>query len=155
MKLGSITPPKGSTRGKKRLGAGHGSGWGKTCGKGHKGQKSRSGGRIRPGFEGGQTPLQQRLSKLGGFRNPFRVEYQVVNLDDLARKELSAEITPEILKEAGLIRSANRPVKILGRGEITGALRVHAHAVSASASEKISQAGGNVEILSNSTPETD
>ena len=144
MKLGNISPPKGATSKKKRLGIGVGSGTGKTAGKGHKGQKSRSGAKHKAWFEGGQMPLHQRLPKVG-FNNPFRVTYQIVNLDDLAGKELSGEITPEVLKSAGLIASTKKPVKILGRGEISSPLQVVVQAVSASAAEKIIAAGGSVD----------
>jgi len=143
MKLGNLSPPKGATSKKKRLGIGPGSGTGKTAGKGHKGQRSRSGSKLKAWFEGGQMPLQQRLPKVG-FNNPFKVTYQIVNLDDLASKELSGEITPDVLKAAGLISSAKRPVKVLGRGEISAALQVQVQAVSASAAEKIVAAGGSV-----------
>lgn len=144
MKLGDLAPPKGAVKKRKRLGAGPGSGTGKTAGKGHKGQKSRSGAKHRAWFEGGQMPLQQRLPKVG-FNNAFGTVYQVVNLDDIARKELSGDITPEVLKEAGLISSKVRPVKILGRGDVSQALQVKVDAVSASAAEKIVNAGGQVE----------
>lgn len=143
MKLGNISPPKGATSKKKRLGIGPGSGTGKTAGKGHKGQRSRSGSKRRAWFEGGQMPLQQRLPKVG-FNNPFRVIYQIVNLDDLAGKKLSGEITPEVLKSAGLIDSTKKPVKILGRGEVSLPLQVAVQAISASAAEKIIAAGGSV-----------
>ncbi len=145
MQLEEITPPAGAVKRRKRLGCGPGSGHGKTCGKGHKGQKARSGAKDRAWFEGGQMPLQRRLPKIG-FNSPFKVVYQVVNLDDLAR--LSGQITPEVLKQFGLIRSLKRPVKVLGRGEVSEALQVNVHAVSASASRKIVQAGGSVEIIS-------
>ncbi len=145
MKLGTLAPPKGATKKRKRLGIGPGSGTGKTAGRGHKGQKARSGGKVRAGFEGGQMPLVQRLPKVG-FTNPFRKEYQVVNLDDLVRKELSGEITTAVLKKAGLIASVNHRVKILGRGNVSAVLQVKVDAVSASAAEKIAQAGGSVEI---------
>jgi large subunit ribosomal protein L15 len=144
MKLGTIAPPKGGTKKRKRLGIGPGSGTGKTAGKGHKGQKARSGAKHRAWFEGGQMPLHQRLPKVG-FNNPFGTVYQVVNLSDLSRKELSGEITPAVLKAAGLISSANRPVKILGQGDVSTALQVKVQAVSASAAEKIVKAGGSVE----------
>lgn len=145
MKLGNLAPPKGATKKKKRLGIGPGSGTGKTAGRGHKGQKARSGGKIRAGFEGGQMPLQRRLPKVG-FNNVFRTVYQIVNLEDLTRKSLSGEISPAVLKKAGLISSVNRPVKILGRGDISMALQVVVDAVSASAAEKIAKAGGSVDI---------
>ena len=154
MKLGEIAPPKGAVKKRKRLGCGHGSGHGKTCGKGHKGQKSRSGGGVRPGFEGGQMPLQMRLPKVG-FNSPFKSVYQVVNLDDIARRGLSGEITPEVLKKAGLIRSSARPVKVLGRGDVDGVLQVKVQAVSASASDKIARAGGSVEIVSKAASQTE
>lgn len=144
MKLGNLAPPKGAVKKSKRLGIGVGSGNGKTAGKGHKGQKSRSGAKHRAWFEGGQMPLQQRLPKVG-FNNPFGTVYQVVNLDDLARKELSGEITPSILKQAGLISSKTRPVKILGRGDVSQVLQVKVQAISASAADKIVKAGGQVE----------
>lgn len=146
MKLGNLAPPKGAVKKSKRLGIGPGSGTGKTSGKGHKGQKSRSGAKHRAWFEGGQMPLQQRLPKVG-FNNPFGTVYQVVNLDDLARKELSGEITPSVLKEAGLISSKERPVKILGRGDVSQALQIKVQAISASAAEKIVKAGGQVETV--------
>ena len=142
-KLSQIRPPKGSVRRRKRLGCGPGSGKGKTCGKGHKGQRSRSGSKIKPWFEGGQMPLQRRLPKFG-FNRPQKVVYQVVNLDDIARRELAGEITTEVLKKAGLVRSTRLPVKILGRGEVSAALTVKVDAVSASAAEKIGKAGGSV-----------
>ena len=145
MKLGNLTPPKGATKKKKRLGIGPGSGTGKTAGRGHKGQKARSGGKIRAGFEGGQMPLQRRLPKVG-FNNVFRTVYQIVNLEDIARKSLSGEISSAILKKAGLVSSVNRPVKILGRGDISMVLQVKVDAVSASAAEKIVKAGGSVDI---------
>ena len=148
MKLGDIRAPKGAKRKRKRLGCGVGSGKGKTSGKGHKGQKSRSGAKISAGFEGGQMPIQMRLPKIGGTK-PFRkVVYQVVNLSDLARRGISGDVGPEMLRELRLIRSVRRPVKVLGRGEATGALIVRAHAFSASASEKIKQAGGSTEVIS-------
>ena len=147
MKLGTISPPKGAVKNRKRLGSGVGSGQGKTSGKGHKGQKSRSGAKTRPWFEGGQMPLQRRLPKIG-FRNPNKVAFQPVNLDDISKKGLFGEVTLEVLKKAGLIRSLKKPVKVLGRGEVSGELQIKVHAVSATASEKITKAGGVVEIIS-------
>ena len=141
-RLESIRRPKGVKRSSKRLGRGPGSGVGKTAGRGHKGQKSRSGGSTKPWFEGGQMPLQRRLPKRG-FRPYKRVEYQVVNVRDLERVE-GEEATPETLKSAGLIRSLRRPVKILGEGKITRALNVTAHAFSQTARAKIEKAGGSV-----------
>jgi large subunit ribosomal protein L15 len=143
MKLHDLSPAKGSKKDKKRVGRGPGSGLGKTAGRGHKGQRSRSGYSRRPGFEGGQMPLVRRLPKRG-FTNIFRKEFAVVNLADLA--ELEGEITPELLAETGRVRRG-RMVKVLGDGEITRALTVKAHAFSASAREKIEAAGGTVEEI--------
>lgn len=142
MDLSNIKPPKGANRTKKRLGIGPGSGVGKTGGKGHKGQNARSGGGVKPWFEGGQMPLQMRLPKVGF--NSTRPENQVVNLKDLTRKGIKGTVTPDTLKEAGLIGSASRPVKILGVGEITEAVQLSGVAVSKSAAEKIAAAGGSV-----------
>ena len=143
MKLSSIKAPKGSRRKKKRLGMGPGSGTGKTSGKGHKGQNSRSGGGVKPWFEGGQMPLQMRLPKIGF--NSTSPDNQVLNVSDLARKELSGEVTIEVLKKSGLISSLNKPVKILGVGDLTHSLQVQEGIkVSASAFEKIVRAGGSV-----------
>jgi large subunit ribosomal protein L15 len=146
MELNTIKPPKGATRKRKRLGAGPGSGKGKTSGKGHKGQKSRSGAKIRPWFEGGQMPLQRRLPKVG-FTSRNRVEYQIVNLDQIASRSLTGDVTPDALRGAGLIRSLKKPVKVLGRGEIAGAIQLSTHAVSASARDKIAAAGGSVTLI--------
>ncbi len=143
MKLHDLTPAKGSKKDKKRVGRGPGSGLGKTAGRGHKGQRSRSGYSRRPGFEGGQMPLVRRVPKRG-FTNIFRVEFAVVNLGDLA--EMEGEITPESLAAAGRVRRG-RPVKVLGDGEIGRAMTIKAHAFSASAREKIEAAGGTVEEI--------
>ncbi len=149
IKLHNLKPEKGAKKEPKRLGRGHGSGLGKTSGRGQKGQKSRSGwkGGTRPGFEGGQTPLYMRFPKRGFSNAPFRVEYEIVNLRDLeARFSDGDTVDPESLKEAGLVRR-NRPVKILGDGEITKKLTVKAHKFSASAKEKIGAAGGVCEEI--------
>ncbi len=149
IKLHNLKPEKGAKKEPKRLGRGHGSGLGKTSGRGQKGQKSRSGwkGGTRPGFEGGQTPLYMRFPKRGFSNAPFRVEYEIVNLRDLeARFSDGDTVDPESLKEAGLVRR-NRPVKILGDGEITKKLTVKAHKFSASAKEKIVAAGGVCEEI--------
>ncbi|NIR42481.1 MAG: 50S ribosomal protein L15 [Gemmatimonadetes bacterium] len=138
--LESLKRPKGSKKSAKRVGRGPGSGVGKTAGRGHKGQKARAGGSLKPWFEGGQMPLQRRLPKRG-FRPYKRTEYQVVNVRDLGRVE-GDEVTPEALKQAGLIGSLRRPVKILGEGELDRALQVTAHAFSRTAREKIEGAGG-------------
>jgi len=143
MKLHELSPAKGSKRSRKRIGRGPGSGTGKTAGRGHKGQKSRSGYSRRLGFEGGQMPLIRRVPKRG-FTNIFQTRYQVVNLSSLA--ELSGEVTPEVLVEKGLVRSGHM-VKVLGDGEISTALTIKAHKFSASAQAKIEAAGGTCEVL--------
>ncbi len=144
MKLHDLSPAKGSRRSPKRLGRGPGSGTGKTAGKGHKGQKSRSGYSRRLGFEGGQMPLIRRVPKRG-FTNIFRKEVAVVNLRDLS--DFEGEITPDLLAEKGLVREG-LPVKILGDGEIASVLAVKAHHFSRSARAKIEAAGGSCEELS-------
>jgi large subunit ribosomal protein L15 len=148
MPLNNLRPPKGMKHAKKRIGRGHGSGNGKTAGAGHKGQKSRSGYKFKRGFEGGQMPLHRRVPKRG-FHNPFRVEYQVVNLDMLALKfDAGTVVTPELLREKGLIASGGRlKIKVLGRGEVGKALTIHAHKFSGKAAEKIAAAGGATEQL--------
>jgi len=130
----------------KRLGRGAATGQGGTSGKGHKGQKARAGKKIRLGFEGGQMPLIRRVPKFGFF-NPFRTSYSVVNLSDIAAKALEGEITPEVLKNAGLVKGASVRVKVLGDGDITKAMTIKAHKFSKSAREKIEKAGGTVEEL--------
>ena len=141
MKLHELSPPSGSTRPKRRVGRGIGGKGGKTAGRGHKGQGARD--TVPAGFEGGQLPLMQRIPKLRGFKNPFRVEYTPVNLDALSEVE-GDEITPAVLVSAGLARPGAL-VKILGRGQIGRPLRVSAHAFSASAEAAITAAGGSVE----------
>jgi large subunit ribosomal protein L15 len=142
--LSTLRPPKGATANKKRVGRGMGSGMGKTSTRGHKGQRSRSGSRMMRGFEGGQMPLHRRLPKRG-FTNIFRVEYQVVNLDRLV--ELGEKnITPELLAKHGLA-GRNDLIKILGDGELKTALTVQAHKFSKSAEEKITKAGGKIEVI--------
>ena len=146
MSLNNLRPPKGAKHAKRRVGRGPGSGHGKTASRGHKGAKSRSGHRFKRGFEGGQMPLHRRVPKRG-FHNPFRVEYEVVNLDTLAdRFEAGVEVTPELLRERGLVQSDVR-VKVLARGEISKALTVRAHKFSGKAAEKIAAAGGTAEVL--------
>jgi large subunit ribosomal protein L15 len=147
MGLNDLRPPKGAKHSKKRIGRGQGSGQGKTAGRGHKGAKSRSGFKFKRGFEGGQMPLHRRVPKRG-FHNPFRVEYEVVNLDTLAAKfDAGTVVTPELLHERGLLSGAARPVKVLGRGEVGKALTVRAHKFSGSAAEKIAAAGGKTEAI--------
>jgi large subunit ribosomal protein L15 len=147
MKLHQLAPNEGATKEKKRVGRGIGSGLGKTCGKGHKGQKTRSGDRNLPSwFEGGQTPLHKRVPKRG-FRSVNRVVYSVVNVKTLDKYfSEGQEITPELLYEKGLVKKG-MPVKILGDGEITKRLTVKAHAFSSSAKEKIEAVGGSCEVL--------
>ena len=148
MDLSNLKPPKGAKHAKKRIGRGQGSGSGKTAGRGHKGAKSRSGFKFKRGFEGGQMPLHRRVPKRG-FHNPFRVEYDVVNLDTLAAKfDAGAVVTPEVLRELGLVGSGKRPVKVLARGEVGKALTIRAHKFSGKAAEKIAAAGGTAETVS-------
>jgi large subunit ribosomal protein L15 len=142
--LHDLSPVPGSHRPRKRIGRGEGSGTGKTSGRGQKGQKARSGGKIPAGFEGGQMPLHRRIPKRG-FTNSFRVEYAVVNVGDL--EDFQGEVTPESLRERGLVGSGRAPVKILGDGELQASLTVTAHAFSASAREKIESAGGTATVL--------
>lgn len=145
--IDDLRPNKGANTSKRRLGRGHGSGRGKTAGRGTKGQNSRSGGGVRPGFEGGQLPIQQRMPYKRGFTNIWRTPWETVNVGRLADLEIDGPITPEVLADAGLIRSAKFPVKILGNGEVTGSLTVKAHGFSKSAKEMIEGAGGTVEVL--------
>lgn len=147
MRLDEVRPAPGSRSVRKRIGRGHGSGWVKTGGKGTKGQQARSGPGPRPGFEGGQLPIIKRLPFLRGFTNIWRIEYETVNVGDLARFEAGADVTPESLHAARLVRKRRMPVKILGSGEIDRALTVSAAKFSASARQKIEAAGGTVVIL--------
>ena len=140
--LSNLVGPSGGRKNRKRVGRGIGSGTGKTSGKGQKGQKSRSGGSPHPWFEGGQMPLQRRLPKRG-FTNIFKKEYEIVNVADLARCAGIDPVTPEVMKEKGLIKK-NRAVKILGCGELKESLNVHAHKFSSSAQDKIEKSGGKV-----------
>lgn len=142
--LHDLSPPAGSTRGRKRVGRGPGSGRGKTATRGTKGQKARSGGTLHPRFEGGQMPLIRRIPKRG-FNNPNRVEYQTVNVRDLRR--FDGEVSPEALEAAGLIGNLREPVKVLGQGDVDKALTVSAHAFSAGARAKIEAAGGSVRVI--------
>lgn len=146
MNLHELKPAAGSRKKPTRKGRGIGSGLGKTSGRGHKGQNARSGGGVRPGFEGGQMPLQQRVPKRG-FTNIFAREIVEVNLKDLARFESGTTVTPEALIEAGVIKSVKDGVKLLGNGEIDRALTVKVHAFSKSAADKIQAAGGKVEVI--------
>jgi large subunit ribosomal protein L15 len=146
MKLSDLRPAVGSTKKRKRVGRGDGSGHGKTSCRGHKGQGARAGGGTRPGFEGGQMPLQRRLPKRG-FHNPFRTKVSVVNLDKLERFPPGSEVTPESLAERGLVHGKKTLVKILGDGSLTRALTVKAHNFSAKAKEKIEASGGKAELI--------
>jgi large subunit ribosomal protein L15 len=147
MSLNNLRPPKGAKQRRTRVGRGKGSGLGKTAGRGHKGAQSRSGYHSKRGFEGGQMPLHRRVPKRG-FHNPFRVEYAVVNLDVLAASfEAGAVVTPDLLRERGLIPHSAAPVKVLGRGEIGVALTVRVDKFSGKAAEKIQAAGGAAEAL--------
>jgi len=146
LKLHELKPAEGSTKSRKRVGRGNGSGLGNTAGKGHKGQKARSGGGVRPGFEGGQMPTIRRLPKRG-FTNIFRKEYTVINVSDLEERfENGAEVTIESLFATGLINKVQDGVKLLGDGEITKRLTVKVQKVSKTAAEKIAAAGGKVEV---------
>ena len=147
MDLSNLKPSERSKFPKKRVGRGPGSGNGVQAGRGHKGAKSRSGFKFKRGFEGGQMPLHRRMPKRG-FHNEFRTEYAVVNLDTLAERFAAGTIiTPELLREQGLIRSRNQRIKVLARGDIAKKLTVHAHKFSGKAAEKIAAAGGAVEVL--------
>jgi len=146
LKLHELRPAEGSTKTRKRVGRGNGSGSGNTAGKGHKGQNSRSGGGVRPGFEGGQMPLTRRLPKRG-FTNIFRKEYTVINVSDLEERfENGDEVTIEALFDTGLINKVQDGVKVLGDGELTKSLTVKVQKVSKTAAEKITAVGGKVEV---------
>jgi large subunit ribosomal protein L15 len=146
VKLEELKSPPGANKRVKRVGRGTGSGHGKTSTRGHKGQKARSGGGVRPGFEGGQMPLQRRLPKRG-FTNIFKKEYAIVNIRDLNSFDDGSEINPEVLQNAGLIKSIKDGVKILGDGELEKKLIVRAHKISRQAEEKITARGGRVEVI--------
>lgn len=147
MKLNTLVKYKKPTR---RLGRGHSAGQGKTSGRGHKGQKARTGKKLRPGFEGGQTPLFQRLPKYRGFKNPNKVEFQVVNVGDLENIKESS-ITKEVLLANKIVAKKNLPVKLLGNGELTKALKVELDKASQTAIDKISKAGGSFTSTSKET----
>lgn len=146
MKLSELRPAPGARTKPTRKGQGIGSGLGKTSGKGHKGQNARSGGGVRPGFEGGQMPMQRRFPKRG-FTNIFRKKITAINLDELNVFEPGTEITPEVLLEAGVIKKIGDGVKILGDGTLEKALTVKVHAFSKVAAEKIAAAGGKAEVI--------
>ena len=146
MYLHELSPSEGSKKDVKRVGRGHGSGWGKTSGKGHKGQNARSGGGVRPGFEGGQMPLARRIPKRG-FNNIFAAKMAAVNVSSLEIFKEGTEVDAELLLASGLVKNIDNGVKILGNGEITKNLTVKADAFSASAKEKIEKAGGKAEVM--------
>jgi large subunit ribosomal protein L15 len=147
MGLHNLKPAHGSTHPKKRVGRGHGSGQGTQAGRGHKGAQSRSGYSFKRGFEGGQMPLHRRVPKRG-FHNPFRTEYAVVNIDDLvARFDAGTVVTPELMREQGLVHGKKLQIKVLARGDVSKALTVKAHKFSGKAAEKLAAAGGAAEVL--------
>lgn len=146
MKMHELSPAFGSTKEAKRIGRGHGSGNGKTAGKGHKGQKARAGHGMRPGFEGGQMPLQRRVPKRG-FNNIFAKEVTAVNVSALEVFEDGATVDAAALKEKGIIKTADKAVKVLGNGKLTKKLTVKLNAFSASAAEKINSVGGKAEVI--------
>ena len=146
LSINTLKPAPGANKKNKRVGRGMGSGHGKTSTRGYKGQLSRAGSSMRPGFEGGQMPLYRRLPKRG-FNNIFRKEYSVVNLDKLATFDAGTQLDPEVLKSSGMIKNLKDGVKVLGFGELTHALHVRAHKFSKSAIEKIQKAGGTIEVI--------
>lgn len=146
MKLHELAPAAGSTKDSKRIGRRHGSGWGKTAGKGHKGQNARSGGGVRPGFEGGQTRLARRIPKRG-FNNIFAAKYTAINVSDLEKFVDGTVVDGELLVAAGVVKDCGNGIKVLGNGELTKKLTVKAAAYSASAKEKIEKAGGEAEVI--------
>lgn len=146
MKLHELVSSPGSRQTRKRVGRGTSSGMGKTSGRGHKGQNSRSGGGVRPGFEGGQNPLYRRLPKRG-FNNPTRKEFAIVNIEELNSFAAGTEVTPEVLMESGIVKNPKSGIKVLGNGEVTVKLTVKANKFSQSAVEKIEAAGGKTEVI--------
>ncbi|MFD0674987.1 50S ribosomal protein L15 [Cohnella sp. GCM10027633] len=147
MKLHELAPNAGATSTRKRVGRGAGSGLGKTSGRGHKGQNARSGGGVRPGFEGGQNPLYRRVPKRGFNNDRFASEFAIVNLNQLNRFAAGTEVTPELLLSEGVLKNAKDGIKILGNGELNVGLTVKAHKFSQSAIEKIQAAGGKTEVI--------
>lgn len=145
MRQDNLSPPSGSKRDRKRVGRGNGSGYGTYSGRGLKGQKSRSGNKVRPGFEGGQLPLIKRLPQKRGFVNIFRTEYSIVNIEKLNLFESGSEVTPEKMLAAGLVKSLRQPIKILANGDINQPFVVKANKFSAAAKAKIEAAGGKAE----------
>jgi large subunit ribosomal protein L15 len=146
MKLNELRYAKGSRKNRKRVGRGQGSGHGRTSGRGHKGQKARAGGSIPAWFEGGQMPLSRRIP-IKGFKNPTRVEYEVINLRDIERSGLEGEVTVDVLRASGVLTRARKPVKVLAVGELSKPVTLRVHAVSGKALEKIKAVGGSVELI--------
>ncbi len=146
MKLNELKPAEGARKKKRRVGRGPGSGSGKTCGRGHGGQKSRSGGSIPAWFEGGQMPLSRRLP-MKGFTNPTRKVYEVVNVCDLERSGLEGEVTVDVLRASGVVAGSRKPIKVLANGEITRTITLKVNAISAKAREKVEAAGGTIELI--------
>jgi large subunit ribosomal protein L15 len=147
MKLHELKPNKGAVKNRKRLGRGTATGQGKTAGRGQDGQNSRSGGGTRPGFEGGQMPLYRRIPKRGFSNYPFKKVWTIINLEELNRFEEGTEVTPQLLKETGMIKKINDGLKILGDGQLEKKLTIKAHKFSQSAIEKIEAAGGKAEVI--------
>ena len=147
MKLNTLYPNEGATKTRKRVGRGPGSGLGKTSGKGHKGQNARSGGGVRPGFEGGQLPLFRRLPKRGFTNAMFKTTYAVINLSDLNKFDNGAEVTPEILKNMGIVKNLKDGIKVLGNGTLEKKLTVKANKFSEKAKEAIEKSGGKIEVI--------
>jgi large subunit ribosomal protein L15 len=146
MKINELSPAEGSRKKRKRVGRGTGSGHGKTACRGQKGQNARSGGGVRPGFEGGQMPLQRRLPKRG-FTSLFKKEYSIINVDDLNRFEADMHLDPAVFREAGLVKKTRDGIKLLGKGELVRPVVVRIHKASKAAMEKVEAAGGRVEII--------
>ncbi|MEO5952360.1 MAG: 50S ribosomal protein L15 [Chloroflexia bacterium] len=147
MKLNDIVATPGANKDRKRVGRGHGSGHVKTAGRGTKGQKSRTGGNVPARFQGGQTPIQQQLPYKRGFTNIWSIRYNIVNLEQLTGLEKGADVTPDTLLASGILRDPEKPLKVLGDGELNVALTVSAHKVSEGARQKIEAAGGTVNII--------
>lgn len=147
MKLNNITPTEGAFKERKRVGRGTGSGLGKTSGKGHKGQNARSGGGVRVGFEGGQLPLFRRLPKRGFSNAKFKIRYAVINLSDLDKFAEGTKVTPELLKEMGVIKNSLDGIKVLGNGKLTKKLTVKANKFSETAKKEIEALGGTIEVI--------
>jgi large subunit ribosomal protein L15 len=150
LNLTDLKPNEGANKDRTRVGRGHGSGKGKTAGRGTKGQNARTGGGVRIGFEGGQLPIQKRMPYKRGFTNIYQTPWEVVNLGSLDGLEIDGPVTPEVLEELGLIRGTEFPVKVLASGELSSKLEVHAHAFSGAARERIEAQGGSVTVLERS-----